>query len=489
MNGDYEYRSRRPIGRKRKVKIKVFRFVTFVVVAVLCLGLLGFGAVKGTKAVIGMFKSDEPTDNGGYTQVENNNGVSVTTDDALSKADYMAKGYDYDGAISLLKGQSDFNSREDYKNAVAGYESAKAKCVAVDVTKVPHIFYHSLVNEPSRTFDASKLGETYTSGHQTWMATVSEFDKITQALYDNGYVYVRLRDLVIETKNADGSVSFAKNDNLLLPAGKKPIVLSIDDLSYYHTYEKGGYPTKIVVENDKPKCEYTNAAGETNVGDYDVVPRLNTFLEKHPDGAYKGARGLIAMTGYNGVFGYRTDVAYKTGERLGSDQKAWLEKHPDFNWDNEVAEAKKVAKAIKDSGWEFASHTWGHISVTGKSVDTLKTDNEKWVNTVENIVGDVDTIIFAHGNDIGNYKDYSADNASFNYYKSAGYNYFCNVDASNQAWIQIRSNYVRQARINLDGFMLKRAMEGKTKVLDGMFDAKAVYDSQRPAFEIAAGES
>ena len=29
--------------------------------------------------------------------------------------------------------------------------------------------------------------------------TTEEFDKITQQMYDNGYVFVRLRDLVVET--------------------------------------------------------------------------------------------------------------------------------------------------------------------------------------------------------------------------------------------------------------------------------------------------
>lgn len=447
------------------------------ILAAILSGALLFTTVLAT----GCGKKDTAT-NAGETQ-------SVSQKDALEKAEYMAKGYDYDGAIALLKEQSNYDSNKSYKEAVAKYEKEKSECVPVDVDKVPHIFYHSLVNEPTKTFDVNKLGASYANGHQTWMTTVSEFDKITQQLYDNGYVYVRLRDLVVETKNADGTVTFEKNKNLLLPKGKKAIVLSIDDLSYYHSYEKGGYPTKIVIDkNGNPKCEFTNSKGETNVGDYDVVPRLNTFLTEHPDGAYKGARGLIAMTGYNGAFGYRTDTAYNTGKNLTADQKAWLDAHPDFNYENEIAEAKKVAEAIKNSGWEFASHTWGHISVTGKSVATLKTDHEKWVNTVENIVGKVDTIIFAHGNDIGDWRDYASTNAAFKYYKSAGFNYYCNVDSSVQCWSQIRNNYVRQGRINVDGLTLNKAINGKTKVLDGLFDAKSVYDTERPPFKAVMGK-
>ena len=218
-------------------------------------------------------------------------------------------------------------------------------------------------------------------------------------------------------------------------------------------------------------------------------PDSNSFLEEHPDGAYKGARGMIALTGYDGVFGYRTDVAYKNRENLTEDQSKWLENHPDFNWDQDVEEATKIAEAIKESGWEFASHTWGHLSVTSKTVDQLKTDNERWVNTVQNIVGPVDTIIFAHGNDIGDWQDYSPDNEKYQYYTSAGYHFFCNVDGSTPYWVQIRDNYVRQGRINLDGFMLYKAMTGQTDVVSSMFDASTVFDSRRPTPVIANGES
>ena len=323
-----------------------------------------------------------------------------------------------------------------------------------------------------------------------WMTTVDEFDKIVQKMYDNGYVFVRLRDLVVETKDANGNVSFTRNENLMLPAGKKPVVLSVDDLSYYHSYEKASYPDKLVLDkNGDVKCHYIKSDGTEEVGDFDVVPRLNSFLEKHPDGAYRGARGMIALTGYDGVFGYRTDVAYQTKENLSEDQRVWLDAHPGFNWEQEVAEAAKIAEAIKASGWEFASHTWGHLSVTGKTVEELKTDNEKWVNTVQNNVGPVDTIIFAHGNDIGDWHDYSSDNEKFTYYKGAGYNFFCNVDGSVPYWVQIRENYVRQGRINLDGYMLYRASQGATDVINDMFDAKEVFDQSRPTPVVANGES
>ena len=45
----------------------------------------------------------------------------------------------------------------------------------------------------------------------------------------------------------------------MLPPGKKAYVLSLDDLSYYHSYDGRGIASKMVLdENGKPDCEYTN---------------------------------------------------------------------------------------------------------------------------------------------------------------------------------------------------------------------------------------
>ncbi|MFR3322402.1 MAG: polysaccharide deacetylase family protein [Lachnospiraceae bacterium] len=81
-----------------------------------------------------------------------------------------------------------------------------------------------------------------------------------------------------------------------------------------------------------------------------------------------------------------------------------------------TSQAKQIAEALKEEGWDFASHTWGHLSVTGKTVDQLRTDNEKWMNNVADIVGATDTIIFAHGNDIGSWEGYSSDNEVYQYF-------------------------------------------------------------------------
>lgn len=394
---------------------------------------------------------------------------------AIADADVMAMGYDYDGAVELLRSLEDYDQDAEIIAKIAEYEATKSTMVAVDMNEITHIFYHSLVVDPERGFAGN---DSAAAGFKQWMTTVDEFNKITQAMYDNGYVLVDLHDLVNETTDENGTVHFTTNQ-IMLPEGKKPFVLSLDDLCYYHSYDGRGTASKMVLDaNGKPTCEYIQADGTTVTGAYDCVPLLDQFLEEHPDGAYHGARGTIALTGYNGILGYRTDIAYKTGENLTADQQAWLDAHPDFDWDKECAEAKKVAEGMIADGWKFASHTWGHIRIGDASLESIKTDTEKWMNYVAPLIGGTDTIIFAHGQDLSDWHDYASDNEKFTYLKSQGFNFFCNVDSS-QYFLQIRDNYVRQGRRNLDGYRLWNDVHGEKNRTSDLFDATQILDPAR----------
>lgn len=395
---------------------------------------------------------------------------------AMEEAAYLAATYDYDGAIEKLNSVEGAAEDSEIAAKIAEYQSIKDSCVPVNMNEVTHIFYHSLVVDPERGFAGD---DSLAAGFKQWMTTVDEFNKITQAMYDNSYVLVRLRDLVTQTTDENGNVHFVPNTELKLPQGKKAFVMSMDDLSYYHSYDGRGIASKLVLdENGKPTCEYVQADGTTVTGAYDYIPLLDQFIAEHPDASYKGAKGMIALTGYNGILGYRTDIAYKTRENLTSDQQAWLDAHPDFNWDNECAEAKKVADAIKADGWEFASHTWGHIRIGDASLERIQTDTEKWRTYVEPLVGPTDTIIFAHGQDLSDWHDYSGENEKFNYLKSQGYNFYCNVD-STQYFLQIRDNYVRQGRRNLDGYRLWNDVHGEKNRTSDLFDASQILDPRR----------
>ena len=385
----------------------------------------------------------------------------------LDEAESMAVQYDYDGAIRYLEGLPEYPESTALKSAVSKYENVKASLQEYPLESITHIFFHTLIVDTARAFD----GDSDEAGYNQMMTTVSEFNRIIQEMYDKGYVLVSPHDMA--TVNADGTMSRGK---IMLPPGRIPFVLSQDDVSYYHYMDGDGFASKLVLdENGDVKCEYIEADGSVSVGDYDMVPLLNTFLEEHPDFSYHGRRGILAMTGYNGVLGYRTDIAYKTRENLQDNQREFLDAHPDFNYEQEVEEATRVAEAMKAQGWEFASHTWGHKNATESSASELQTDNEKWEAYVAPVLGRTDMIIFAFGADIGNWENYTYDNPKFAYYKSRGYNYYCNVDSS-QYWVQITDQYLRQGRRNLDGYR----MYYNPELCRDLFEVEDVWDNSRP---------
>ena len=59
------------------------------------------------------------------------------TSDPIAEARLLAAGYDYDGAIDLLKSVDSYESNTEIMAAIQEFETTKASCVAVDVTTVP----------------------------------------------------------------------------------------------------------------------------------------------------------------------------------------------------------------------------------------------------------------------------------------------------------------------------------------------------------------
>ena len=401
------------------------------------------------------------------TQAEQTEEAAVSSDTVLLNAQIMYAQYNYDAAIQYLKSQPDFDVNKDYMDLAAKCQVAKGSLVEYPLEQITHVFFHTLIKDTSKAFD----GDSDEAGYNQMMTTIDEFNRIIQILYDKGYVLVSPHDMA--TVNEDGTMSRGK---ILIPEGKTPFVLSQDDVSYYHYMDGDGFASRLVLdENGQVKAEYIEDDGTVSVGNYDMVPILDEFISQHPDFSYRGRKGVLAMTGYNGVLGYRTDIAYKTGENLQDNQREFLESHPDFDYEAEVTEATKVAEAMKATGWEFASHTWGHMNATDRSAEDLQTDNEKWEAYVAPILGKTDMIIFAFGADIGGWEGYSMDNPKFAYYKSRGYNYYCNVDSS-QYFVQITDEYFRQGRRNLDGYR----MYYNPDLLSDLFDVSEVWDSTRP---------
>ena len=418
----------------------------------------------------------------------------TTKEGVLDYARLQAAQYDYDGAIATIQSFSGYESDGDLTAEINNITTAKNACTPVEVSTTPHVFFHSLINDYRGLIASETCTEERVEKNNKAMTTVGEFDVMIQDMYNAGYVLISLDDLIVKTTNADGSVSISKNTNLYLPEGKKPLIMSEDDLSYYHSYgENGaqGYADRLVIdENGEVKCLFTDTDGQVKIGDYDMVPRIDTFIKEHPDFSYHGAKPTVALTGYNGVFGYRTNDYYKEGPDgadLNEAQKTFLRNHPEYNYDTDVAEATKIAEAMKANGWTFASHTYGHRNATDATAEQLQADHERWKTAVGKCVGETNKIIFAFGADIGPVMGYTADNAKFTYFKEQGFDIFCNVDG-NIGWTEFGPNYVRTGRVALDGVSMYNAITPGTPSHEtysydfdmlGIYDVASFFDSNR----------
>ena len=469
----HAYVSSRQKQRRRQRRLRI---VLFVSILTLLLVLIGVGIL------IYKIKTDKPNEKVSmdslleYVRFENKNGSDhepetfevysdtqiSPLDELLAEADRLALGYDYDRAIELLS-SSDYSKEPAVLEAIASYENTKSTLVRIDPLKIPHVFFHSLIIDNKEAFD----GDADEAGYNQVMTTKREFLEILDQMYERGYVLVKMHDVAYEKTDADGKTSFVTG-NIMLPPGKKAFVMSQDDVCYYEYMDGDGFASRMVIGDDgKPTCEMKLADGTTSVGPYDLVPILEDFIEKHPDFSYKGARAVLAFTGYEGVLGYRTDPEYK-------------DKNPNYEEDCDMV--RRVAQCLRDNGWELASHSWGHINHHDRDFQSVKTDADKWESRVESLIGETDIILYPYGADIGDWRLYTYDNEKFTYLYDLGFRYFCNVDGS-PYWVQIDDQYMRQGRRNLDGYRmyydLPETNPEKT-YLDDLIDVTTVFDKDRP---------
>ena len=222
----------------------------------------------------------------------------------LKRADFIAAQYDYARAIRIvdrLKTTEAKQKRKEYAAKQANLGTIKAG------TSVPHLFFHSLIAEPKRAFD----GDRKQQGYDDYMVTKGEFERILTALYQRNYVLVRPTDLAVWK---DGRMT---EKGFPFPKGKKPLVLSQDDVNYYEYMTGDGFATTLKVKNGR----ITNSMTGKPDGAYDLVPIVDAFVNRHPDFSYHGAKGLLGITGYNGVLGYRSSYAQYGSSLLKSSRR------------------------------------------------------------------------------------------------------------------------------------------------------------------------
>ncbi|MCX7771805.1 MAG: hypothetical protein N2376_01665 [Clostridia bacterium] len=310
---------------------------------------------------------------------------------------------------------------------------------------VYHVFFHSLIVYPELCF----TGDGMEQGYNDWMTTVREFKLMLQEMYDRGYTLIDLRDMF----STDAAGKVVQND-IMLPKGKKPLIISVDDVSYYKYMEKDGFAEKLVLDDkgEVATLVKTPQGNEIVTRDGDVVPILDDFVKENPDFSYKGAKGILAITGYEGILGYRT-----------------IHNNPD--WEKEQAKVQPVVDKLKATGWAFACHSFTHRRSYSERTITLgylKYDMERWLKEVGSIVGPTNLYIAPFG------ASFPQEDERLKYIVSKGFHVYCGVGS--RPYYHVYGNNVFMERIDLDGYKMVHSPE----VMKELFNVEKVYDPARP---------
>jgi hypothetical protein len=217
---------------------------------------------------------------------------------------------------------------------------------------VEGMFFHPLVLVPRLAFTDDQLGR----GFADYFVTVHEFRRILDGLWRNGWT------LVDAHRAAAGTV--------MVPVGRKPLVLSEDDVNYYAYFAGRGLAQRLVLDpTGNVQAEYDGKLTHD-----DVVPLVDAEVAAHPEFSAQGAKGVLGVTGYEGLFGEHdlTDPAAR-------------------------ARVRALVARLRATGWLIASHTYGHIDLSKDSLSVVARDTSRWLALTRDLIGPTDLLIYPFG--------------------------------------------------------------------------------------------
>ncbi|MGI8802700.1 MAG: polysaccharide deacetylase family protein [Solirubrobacteraceae bacterium] len=226
---------------------------------------------------------------------------------------------------------------------------------------VEHLFFHTLVIHPRLAFAHDQLGQ----GLRDYFVTVGEFRAILEQLYRNR------RTLVDIHRAVAGRVR--------VPRGRRPVVISEDDVNYYDYSRGRGLGWRLVLDRNGAVRVDDHYGGRVRVTGEDLVPIVDDFVARHPDFSAAGAKGVLAVTGYEGILGERVNDPAAPG------------------WRARFLRARALAARLRATGWTFANHSYGHDDPVGLSAEEVRRDSLRWIAETVPIIGRTDVYVYPFG--------------------------------------------------------------------------------------------
>lgn len=301
--------------------------------------------------------------------------------------------------------------------------------------KIEHIFTHELVFDTDKAYSSEhSVRDCFDKDH----LTAKEFKSLLGELYGHGYVLVSL----------DRVISGAP---IVVPRGKKPLVMSFDDMTY-DTVDRGCID-RIVISDGKI-YDYTKNAQPQLSRERENVTILESFIEEHPDFSPYGDRATLCVNGYNGILGYRCTPDCKVSEKKQAE---------------EAKACKEAVEALKRLGYTFASHTYYHRYFNSCSASMIENDCAAWQKYIQPIVGKTRVLCFP----AGEHKAKSEKNKIFERY---GFDTFlCVGNFAGTDFERACKHAKYMYRLPFDGTALRLYEKSYAHLVD----TRAIYDGAR----------
>jgi hypothetical protein len=383
--------------------------------------------------------------------------LAVRRDVLLKESELLYRGYFYEEAISLLNDDETLINYEtlaleseilDTMNRLVRFDG--------DINDIKHIFFHALILYPEHLYPNITTPQ---GGYNAGFIYQRELFRLLPQLLERGYVLFDL-NLVF---GRDDNGNMRLND-IYLPHGKKPLVLSIDDMNYHYGV---GFANRVILDEfGELATEVITPDGEKIIT-YDGCVHLviDNFVKEHPEFSYRGSKGALAVTGSGatrrrqpgggqrniGIFGYYLDE------------------------EQDVLDAKAVSDKFKENGWSFANHSFTHNGATSRGAfwapgsvpDLIRNDVRRWKEELEPIIGPTNLFIAPLG--------YLLRGESMQVIIDNGYDIYCTVARHQDT--RVFDTHALMSRIEIGGYSMTWWKDTLNKYF---FDVPSVMDRHRP---------
>lgn len=268
----------------------------------------------------------------------------------------------------------------------------------------------------------------------------------------------------------DESGTHMVRNTLMLPEGKKPLVISFDDVNYYPYMLDEGFTSKLVVGEDGEiwaQCTdpYTNETFLTK--ELDATPILDQFVYEHPDFSLNGAKAIFSLTGYQGILGYRTqddrDIAADSPDR------------PAFDAYRAERDRGRQARhsAFEGDRLDVRQPLLGPHPPRHEAAPDRHQRHRALADEVGSLVGPTQILFYPHGGRPDG-DDWHQTGKRFKYLQSQGFRIFASVGTSSFSYVKEDISAVICDRLHPDGTTLRHA---RSRYLQ-FYNAEDIMDTQ-----------